>query len=300
MSEQRIGWLGTGRLGTAMAGRLMEGGRNDLRVWNRTASKAAPLVAAGAEQVDTIDGLTGCDIVFITVMSSPDLLAVTLGPGGLLVGTTAPQVIVDCSTVSEDAAETVRAAAADRGTAMLSAPVSGNAAMVSAGHAAIVASGPVDAFEAARGYLESIAATVVHCGFNEEARLVKLCHNLLLGMITEALAEVVTLCEKGGIAPAAFLDFINGSVLASTFIASKGEAIRARDYEPTFTSESLRKDFDLGLAAARALEVPLPLAASTHQLIQTAIGYGFRTDDYVALYELTARAAGIERQGQDA
>lgn len=252
-------------------------------------------MSAGARQVDTIDDLTGCDIVFTTVMSSPDLLAVTLGPGGLLTGKTAPKVIVDCSTVSDDAANEVRTAAVERGTAMLSAPVSGNASMVAAGRAAIVASGPDDAFDAARGYLESMAASVVHCGPNEEARLVKLCHNLLLGMITEALAEVVTLSEKGGIAPAAFLDFINGSVLASTFIGHKGDAMRSRDYSPTFTSKSLRKDFDLGLAAARTLEVPLPLAASTQQLIHTAIGYGYGDDDYAALYELTTRAAGMER-----
>ncbi|WP_193047950.1 NAD(P)-dependent oxidoreductase [Mycolicibacterium baixiangningiae] len=300
MSDQRIGWLGTGRLGTAMATRLLEGGTTNLTVWNRTASKAAALVSTGAQQVDTIDDLTGCDIVFTTVMSSPDLLAVTLGPGGLLTGKTAPKVIVDCSTVSEDAAKEVRNAAAERGTAMLSAPVSGNASMVAAGRAAIVASGPDEAFEAARGYLESMAVSVVHCGPNEEAPLVKLCHNLLLGMITEALAEVVTLSEKGGVAPAVFLDFINGSVLASTFIGNKGEAIRSRDYAPTFTSKSLRKDFDLGLAAARALEVPLPLAAATHHLIQTAIGYGYGDDDYVTLYELAARAAGIERGEQGA
>ncbi|WP_319017956.1 NAD(P)-dependent oxidoreductase [Mycolicibacterium baixiangningiae] len=188
MSDIRIGWLGTGRLGTAMATRLLKGGTTNLAVWNRTASKAAALVAAGAGQVDTIDELTGCDVVFTTVMASPDLLAVTLDPGGLLAGTTAPKLLVDCSTVSEDAADRVRSAAADRGTAMLSAPVSGNATMVAAGRAAIVASGPKEAFEAARGYLETIAASVVHCGLNEEARLVKLCHNLLLGIITEALA----------------------------------------------------------------------------------------------------------------
>jgi 3-hydroxyisobutyrate dehydrogenase-like beta-hydroxyacid dehydrogenase len=296
-TEHRLGWLGTGRMGAAMAARLLDAGVA-LTVWNRTAAKAEPLRARGAAQVDTAAALGGCDIVFITVTSSADLLSVTLGPDGVLSGDEVPPIVVDCSTVSSAAAAEVRAAAEARGSAFLSAPISGNPAMVAAGDAAIVASGPVDVFVTAAPYLELIAPTTVHCGYGEESRLVKLCHNLLLGMLTEALAEVTTLAEKGGVTRAAFLDFINGSVLSSTFIRHKGDAIRERDYTPTFTSENMRKDFDLGLAAARALEVPMPLVASTHQLVQTAINIGFRDDDYVTLYEVAARAAGLSREEQ--
>ena len=300
MSDQRIGWLGTGRMGTAMATRLLHAGYDDMAVWNRTASKTAQLVSAGAEHVDHIADLATCDIVFITVMSSPDLLAVTLDGGGLLAGDTTPKILVDCSTVSQDASDEVRRAAADRGTAMLSAPISGNPAMVAAGKAALAVSGPRNAFDDARPLLESIAATVVHCGTCEEARLVKLCHNLVGGILTEALAEALVLSEEGGVSAATFLDFIDGSVMASTFITEKGQAIRTRDYTPTFTLENQRKDFDLGMAAARALEVPMPLAASTYQLIQTGIGRGFRNDDYVTLYEVAAQSAGIDHRDGDA
>jgi 3-hydroxyisobutyrate dehydrogenase-like beta-hydroxyacid dehydrogenase len=136
---------------------------------------------------------------------------------------------------------------------------------------------------------------VTYCGANEEARLVKLCHNLMLGTLTEALAEATALAEKGGVAPSAFLDFIDGSVLGSTHIRHKGQAIRARNYQATMTAENLGKDFDLGLAAARALEVPMPAAALTHQLIQTAIGHGYGKSDYVALYEEAAQAAALHR-----
>jgi 3-hydroxyisobutyrate dehydrogenase-like beta-hydroxyacid dehydrogenase len=298
-TEHRLGWLGTGRMGAAMAARLLDAGVT-LTVWNRTAVKTEPLRARGATAVDTAAQLGGCDIVFITVTSSADLLAVTLGPDGVLSGDEVPSIVVDCSTVSAEAAAEVRAAADARGSAFLSAPISGNPAMVAEGDAAIVASGPVDVFATVVPYLRFIAPTTVHCGYGEEARLVKLCHNLLLGMITEALAEVTTLAEKGGVSSAAFLEFINGSVLSSTFIRHKGNAIRERDYTPTFTSENMRKDFDLGLAAARALEVPLPLVASTHQLVQTAINTGFRDDDYVALYEVAARAAGLRIDEQRA
>ena len=297
--NQRIGWLGTGRMGSAMATRLINAG-TDVTVWNRTAAKAAPLLELGATQADTIADLTACDIVFTMVTSSPDLLAVTIGPDGLLTGQRLPQIVVDCSTVSADAAAQVRSEATTRGSEFLSAPISGNPAMVTDGGAAIAASGATEVFDQVQPYLQTMAPTVVYCGAGEESRLVKLCTNLMLGIITEALVEATTLAEKGGVAPSAFLEFINGSVLASTFIRHKGNAIRTRNYEVTFTSENMRKDFDLGLAAARALEVPLPLAASTHQLIQAAIGHGYRHTDYVALYEVAARAAGLTRQEQHA
>jgi 3-hydroxyisobutyrate dehydrogenase-like beta-hydroxyacid dehydrogenase len=137
---------------------------------------------------------------------------------------------------------------------------------------------------------------VTYAGAGEEARLVKLAHNLLVGMITESLAEVTVLAEKGGVAPSAFLDFIDGSVLGSVFIGYKGQAIRTHDYAPTFTTELLRKDFDLGLGAARTLEVPMPVAATTYQAIQTAVGHGYGNCDFATLYEVASRAAALPRE----
>ena len=263
-----IGWLGTGRMGVAMAARLISNGAA-VTVWNRTPSKAAPLKALGATQADKISDLGHCDIVFTMVTSSPDLLAVTLGAEGLLRAQPAPNVVVDCSTMSAE----VRGKAAARGIGFLSAPISGNPDAVTEGHASIVASGPAPVFDTVEPYLRAIAPSVTYCGTREEAHLVKLCHNLMLGIVTEALAEATTLAEKGGVPAAAFLDFIDGSVLGCTHIRLKGQAIRTHNYDAAMTAENLRKDFDLGLAAARALEVPMPAAALTHQLIQTAIGH---------------------------
>lgn len=292
-TDRQIGWLGTGRMGTAMAERLIRGGHS-LVVWNRTPSKTTPLVELGATRADAIDELGRCDVVFTSVTSSPDLLAVTLGPDGLLGAMTPTGIVVDTSTVAADAGAEVRSEAARRGTAFISAPISGNPAMVTRGRGAIIASGPADAFETVRPLLEAIAPSVTYGGEGEEARLVKLAHNLVLGVITEALSEATTLARKGGVRPEAFLDFIEGSVLGSSFIENKGQTIRTRDYQPTFTTENLRKDFDLGLAAARTLEVPMPVTATTYQLIQTAIGHGHGQSDYAALYEVAARAAGLD------
>lgn len=293
--DHHIGWLGTGRMGSAMAARLISHGA-ELTVWNRTASKTTPLVEMGATSAEKISDLGKCDIVFTSVMSSPDLLEVTLGPGGLLLAQPAPRIIVDTSTVSAEAAAQVRAEAASRGIGFISAPISGNANVVTQGRAAIIASGPAAVFDTVRSYLQAIAPSVTYCGVGEEARLVKLGHNLLVGIITQALAEVTVLAEKGGVAPSAFLDFIDGSVLGSMFIAYKGQQFRDRDYEPTFTTENLRKDFDLGLAAARALEVPMPVGSATHHLIQTAVGHGHGKSDFATLYEVAARAAALPQR----
>jgi 3-hydroxyisobutyrate dehydrogenase-like beta-hydroxyacid dehydrogenase len=297
MTEHHIGWLGTGRMGSAMAARLIATGAA-VTVWNRTASKTVPLVELGATQADTVNDLGRCDIVFTSVTSSPDLLAVTLGPEGLFNAfnaQSAPRIVVDTSTVSAEAAAEVRAEAAGRGIEFLSAPISGNGNVVTQGRASIIASGPRSVFDTVLPYLRAIAPSVAYAGAGEEARLVKLAHNLMVGMITEALAEVTVLAEKGGVAPSAFLDFIDGSVLGSVFIGYKGQAIRNHDYEPTFTTELLRKDFDLGLGAARSLEVPMPVAAITYQAIQTAIGCGYGKSDFATLYEVAARAAAIPR-----
>jgi 3-hydroxyisobutyrate dehydrogenase-like beta-hydroxyacid dehydrogenase len=293
-ANNRIGWLGTGRMGAAMAARLISDGAA-VTVWNRTASKTQPLVELGAARAEKISDLGQCDIVFTSVTSSPDLLAVTLGPDGLFDAQPPPSVVVDTSTVSAEAAAEVRAEATKRGISFLSTPISGNANVVAQGGASIVASGPESVFDTVRPYLDVIAPSVTYAGAGEEARLVKLAHNLMVGIITQMLAEATVLAEKGGVDASAFLDFIDGSVLGSVFIGYKGQAIRTHDYEPTFTTELLRKDFDLGLGAARQLEVPMPVAATTYQAIQTAIGHGYGKSDFATLYEVAARAAALPK-----
>ncbi|WP_319455880.1 MULTISPECIES: NAD(P)-dependent oxidoreductase [unclassified Mycobacterium] len=288
-----LGWLGTGRMGAAMAGRLVDADER-VHVWNRTKSKTQPLVAKGAVAVDEIVDLGGCDIVFVMVTTPRDLEQVVSGPGGLLSGAAKPDVIVDCSTVSPETSATVRAAAAAVGVDFLAAPVSGNPHVVAEGGACIVASGPVEVFQRARPYLEEIAKVAVHAGDGEQSRLVKLCHNLYLGMMVQALVEVTSLAEKGGTDRAAFLEFLNGTVLASDWVRKRSDDLIKRDWTPTFTTELLRKDFDLGLGAARSLEVPMPVGSAVYQLIQSAIGNGQRDVDFLSLYDLQARGAALD------
>lgn len=312
-----IGWLGTGRMGTAMAARLIDAGE-DVTVWNRTPSKTGPLVARGARAVGRITDLGGCDVVFVMVSTPGDLEEVVCGTHGLLSADLAgadlagpdlagadlagadlarpdrgPVTIVDCSTVSGETSARVRAAVNAAGADFLAAPVSGNPHVVAEGGCCIVASGPAEVFERVRPYLEEIAKVAVHAGEEEQSRLVKLCHNLYLGMMVQALAEVTSLAEKGGTDRAAFLEFLGGTVVASDWVRKRTDALVRRDWTPTFTTELLRKDFDLGLDAARSLEVPMPVGAMVYQLIQSAIGTGLRHQDFLSLYELQAAGAAL-------
>jgi 3-hydroxyisobutyrate dehydrogenase len=296
--DRGIGWIGTGRMGHAMARRLLLAGR-DVAVWNRTAAKAADLAADGAALAGGIAELAGRDIVFTMVSADADLEQVLLGEGGLLRQTEAPAVLVDSSTVSVETSRRVRAAAAERGTVLLVCPVSGNAKVVKAGRLSIAASGPQETFEAVEPLLRDIAGSVTYVGEDDLARLVKIAHNVLLGVVTQSLAEITVLAERGGVSRADFLAFLNRSVLGSTFTRYKAPALVNLDLTPTFTTTLLRKDLDLGLAAARELDVPMPLTAATHALVAAAIGRGHGDEDFAALLVEQARSSGVELVPED-
>ena len=297
----RLGWVGTGRMGTALARRLLRAG-HDVAVYNRTRAKTEPLVTEGAKAVDAVADLSDRDIVFITVASSEDLLEVvgTDGAAGLLSGDRVPGVVVDCSTVAEDASDAVRSRLDARGAAFLAAPVSGNPKVAEAGRLTVVVSGPKDAYDRVEPYLLAMAKGAVYVGEGEQSRLVKLCHNLFLGAVIESLAEVTVLAQKGGVRRSDFLEFLNVSVMGSPFTRYKSPALVNLDFKPTFTTKLLRKDFDLGMAVARDLDVPMPVAGMVHQLLGAGIGRGIGDLDFAALISLLAGDAALELESEDA
>jgi 3-hydroxyisobutyrate dehydrogenase len=294
----KLGWIGTGRMGYAMAARLLKAGHR-LAVYNRTRSKAEPLQALGAELAASPASLADCDIVFTMVTASPDLIEVICGPAGVLSTPRAPRLLVDCSSVSEEASAQVRAEASKRGTQMLAAPVSGNAKVVEAGKLTVVVSGPQAAYEVALPYLSLLGIGVSYVGEGELARIVKICHNLLLGVVTQSLAEITVLAQKAGVPRHAFLDFINNSVMGSVFSRYKTPAFVNLDLKPTFTPILLRKDLDLGLSASKKFATPLPLVQLTRDIVQQVIDGGEVERDFAILLLHEARKAGIELQPEN-
>jgi 3-hydroxyisobutyrate dehydrogenase len=299
LRDKTLGWVGTGRMGYALATRLLDAGC-DLAVYNRTRSKAEPLADLGAKVVDAPAELADREVVFTMVAGPEDFKAVVLGENGLLSNSGAvPSVIVDSSTVSPEASAQVRAETEVRDVALLAAPVSGNPSVVDAGKLTVVVSGPNDAWEAARPYLELFGAGATYVGEGDGARLVKICHNLMLGVVAQSLAEITVLAEKGGVSRAAFLEFLNKSVMGSMFTRYKTPAIVNLDFTPTFTPALLYKDFRLGFEAADEHGVPMPVAAAAQQVVQTLMGFGYDDTDFMALLELEARSSSLELEPEN-
>jgi 3-hydroxyisobutyrate dehydrogenase-like beta-hydroxyacid dehydrogenase len=294
-----LGWIGVGRMGLALVTRLLDAGY-DVAVYNRTRSKAEPLAQQGATIVESAADLADREIVFTMVGGSADVEEVVNGPQGLLSRSDrAPGLIIDSTTISPAVASGIRETVERRGTAMLAAPVSGNPKVAASGRLTIVASGPRDAFLRAQPVLEQLARRVTYVGEGESARLVKICHNLMLGVVAQCMAEITVLAEKGGVSRADFLEFLNDSVMGSTFTRYKSPAYVNLDFKPTFTPELLLKDFHLGLDAARELAVPMPLAATTEQIVQGLTSIRGNEVDFAALLELTARASGLALEPED-
>ncbi|MFG2630255.1 NAD(P)-dependent oxidoreductase [Streptomyces sp. NPDC048473] len=295
----RIGWIGVGRMGFQLAARLLEAGQ-DVAVYNRTRSKAEPLAERGATIVARPADLADRDVVFTMVSASPDLEAVTTGPDGVLTAPdTAPGVLIDSSTVSAQMSALIRSESANRGTDFLAAPVSGNPKVIAAGKLTVAVSGSREVFRQVEPLLALLGRGVAYVGEDEVARLVKIAHNVFLGVVTQSLAEITVLAEKGGVSRAAFLEFLNDSVMGSVYTRYKSPALVNLDFTPTFTMPLLRKDLDLGLSAARELDVPMPLAAATAQLVAGAIGAGHVEEDFAALILEQARNSGITLKPQN-
>ena len=287
---EKLGWIGTGRMGYEMAGKLAQGGC-DIAVWNRTRAKAEPLAKYGAQVMDKLADLAARDIVFCMVSTWDDVKEVMQR---LLAAPNKPRMVIECSSISLEGSAELRKILSSHNIQYLAAPVSGNAKVIKAGKLTFVVSGPKAAYEAAKPYLDMMGTGSSYVGEGELARIAKICHNVLLGVVTQNLCEITILAQKAGMPRHAFLDFLNKSVMGSMFTRYKTPALVNLDFHVTFTPKLLRKDLDLGLDAAREFEVPMPLTSLTRDLVQQMIGQGMTEQDFSTLLLAQARASGIE------
>jgi 3-hydroxyisobutyrate dehydrogenase len=302
-ADHSLGWIGMGRMGYPMAERLLKAGHS-VAIWNRTRAKAEPLAKKGGTIVDRPNELSGQDIVFSMVSTGKDLEQVYFGEGGLVAASAGPRpkILVDCSSIGIEQSEAIRARLTQLGCGFVSAPVSGNGKCVKAGKLSCVVSGPKAAFEQVQPYLATIAVSgVSYVGEGELSRICKIAHNVFLGVVIQNLAEITILAQKAGVPRHAFLDFMNASVMGSTFTKYKSNALVNLDWTTTFTPTLLRKDLDLGLKAARDLDVAMPVTAATREALQGHVGALLaKADpaqldkDFAALIETVALAAGVK------
>lgn len=299
-SKPTVGWIGAGRMGYQLAKRLLDAGY-DVAVYNRTRAKAEPLTEFGATVVDRPVDLAGRDIVFSMVSAPKDLEQVMLGENGLLTDSTrAPKVVADASTVSVEMSEKVRAVAEERGAGFLATPVSGNPKVIAVGKLTVAASGPREVYDFAEPLLRTWGRGVTYVGEGEVARIVKIAHNVFLGVVIQSMAEITVLAEKAGVKRADFLSFLNDSVMGSVFTQYKTPTLVNLDFTPTFTNVLLQKDFDLGLEAAHDLGVVMPLASVTRNLVAQEVGNGNVDQDFASLIATVARGSGLDIASENA
>ena len=287
-TKQSLGWIGAGRMGYAMAERLAKGGC-DISVWNRTKAKADPLSKYGAKVVNQLEDLSTKDILFVMVSTYDDVKEVL----GKALAKGKPKMVVECSSISLEGSAELRQMLQGKGIEYLAAPVSGNAKVIKAGKLTFVVSGPKSAYEKARPYLDMMGVGSSYVGEGELARIAKICHNVMLGVVIQNLCEITVLAQKVGMPRHAFLDFLNKSVMGSMFTRYKAPALVNLDFHVTFTPELLRKDLDLGLDAGREYEVPMPLTSITRDVLQQMIGQGLSGQDFSTLLLAQAKASGV-------
>lgn len=309
MNTQRIGWIGMGRMGYAMAERLVGAGL-DVSIWNRTRAKAEPLGKKGAKIVDKLTDLRGVDVLFSIVSTGKDVKEVYFGPTGVFSGGSGkvPPVVVDCSTIAVEDSADIREKLRGHGSDFVAAPISGNAKVIKAGKLSAVTSGPEAAFRKVQEIIEVFApAGVSYVGEGELARVCKIAHNVMLGVVIENLIEITLLANKMGVPRHAFLSFMNNSVMGSMFTRYKTPALVNLDWTTTFTPELLRKDLDLGLELGRDYDVPMPVTAATREVLQSHFGAAtlksdpkaYLEKDFAALMETMALASGMKLESEN-
>jgi 3-hydroxyisobutyrate dehydrogenase len=286
--------LGMGKMGRALAGRLLECGWPTF-LWNRTASGVAELEARGAIRLESLDQLWDRADVAISFLANDAALAeVCLGESGILVAGAEGRLLIDMSTVSPSVSHRISDASANAGIAYLRSPVSGNPAVLASGAITLFVSGPKETFDAAEDLLRSIGPTVLYVGDAEQARVLKLAINSALAVTIQILAELIVLGEANGLNRETLLSAMGKSVIGSPFVAYKTPGLVHRDYSPTFTTALLAKDLDLVVALIRESAVELPSVELVRQLAHDAVARGYGDVDFSALLPSLQRTLGID------
>ena len=286
-------WIGLGKLGLPMAARIAGAGHgllgHDLDPGRADAARQrqVPVAESPAQAVREAAA------VLTSLPDDRSFEAALCGDGGLFAGMARGAILVDTSTVSPEASARVAIAAEARGIAYLRAPVSGNPVLAERGELTVLASGPRDAFERLRPVLLAISKAQHYLGAAEQARYAKLSINLMIAVSAGMMAEAMALARKGGVEAAQMLDLMVDSAVGSPMVKYKAPPLKAGDYTSTFSCRQMAKDLDLILGAARAADVPAPLAAQQREAYSALIASGDGDADFIATVRHAARLAGL-------
>lgn len=268
MTIERVSFIGLGIMGRPMAENLIRAGLS-VTVWNRSEPRMRPLVDLGARAAKSpADAAAASEVTVSCVTDSPDVLDVALGEQGIVYGAPEGSIYVDCSTIAPAVARDVASRMADKGVAMLDAPVSGGDVGARAGTLAIMVGGDPDAFERARPVLQTMGKTIVHVGPSGAGQVVKLCNQVAGGLNLLAMAEAVSLARRAGVDPLKMLEVVTAGAAGSWMLSNLAPRAVAGDFAPGFMVELMQKDLRLVLETASETDTPLPGTALVNQLFR--------------------------------
>lgn len=289
----RIGFIGLGNMGSAMAANLLAAG-HDVTAYNRSPDKTAALAANGARAGRTVADACDGEVVVSMLANDDAVEAVTFGPHGIIEHLAPGAVHVSSSTISLALAERLTAAHADAGQRFVSAPVFGRPEAAAAAKLFVVAAGPDDAVQSAHPVFEVIGQRTFVVGTDPKAaNLVKLSGNFLIASVIESLGEAMALVAKGGVDTAQYLDLLTSTLFDAPAYRTYGGLVSRREFTPAgFAATGGHKDVRLVLAAGEALQVPMPLASLLRDRFLTLLATGGGDLDWSAIGALPAWEAG--------
>jgi 3-hydroxyisobutyrate dehydrogenase len=292
MSE-RIGFIGLGIMGGGMARNLIEKG-HALVVWNRTPERAAALADAGAAVADSPAALTRqCDLILVCVSDTPDVVAVTRGPDGILAGLQPGSLVVDHSTISPHVTRELAAEVEAAGGSWIDAPVSGGSEGAARGTLSIMIGGVADDVERARPYLEAFGTSITHVGGIGAGQMVKIVNQILVVGNQLAASEALLFAQAAGLDLEATIEAVKGGAAGSWMLANRGPQMMVRDWRPGFTIDLQQKDLRLALDAADRLGVPLPGTGLVFQMYRALQRRGLGAEGNHALVKALEEMSGI-------
>lgn len=289
----RIGFIGLGNMGAAMAANLVKAG-HDVTVYNRSRAKVDALVAEGARPADSIADACGGDVV-ITMLANDDAVeAVTFGDGGILASLGRGATHVSSSTISVPLSERMTAAHAEAGQQFVAAPVFGRPEAAQAAKLFVVAAGDRATLEGISGVLDAFSQrTFIVSEEPKAANLVKLSGNFLITSVIESLGEAMALIGKAGVDKHQYLDILTSTLFGAPIYKTYGELIAGERFQPAGFAATLgQKDIRLVLAAAEDLQVPMPVASLIRDRFLTLLARGGADLDWSAIGALPAWEAG--------
>jgi 3-hydroxyisobutyrate dehydrogenase-like beta-hydroxyacid dehydrogenase len=292
---KRVGIIGLGLLGSAVASRLLEGSF-EVAGYDTRPEQVKVLQAKGLKAVSNVaEAAADADAVFTILPSLESVETTMIGARGLIETAPPSCTLIQMSTISPELTRRLGAAAAVKGLGFLDAPMSGTSTMVQRGDCAIFVAGDRAQADACRPIFDAIAKKTVFVGEIGMASLAKLATNLLVGLNTAALAEAFALAAKGGLAPTALLEILKGSAADSKMLEVRGPLMASHRFDPQMKIDLFLKDFKLMLEEGRRLGVPLPLTSVTQQLVTATAAAGRGEEDLAAIFTTLEKLAGLEK-----